>query len=136
MNEKKMINHTGSCICGEIKFTVNLDEKPRIFTCHCVDCRKKLGGIATIIQLREGALKVDESKLSKHTHNGGSGKTITKFFCKVCAAPLTTYVEKWKVSYLYAGLLDSISSLQSAKNIFYDESHFPFMKINENETIV
>ena len=44
---------------------------------------------------------------------------ITKFFCKVCAAPLITYVEQWKVSYLYAGLLDDISSLKSAKNIFY-----------------
>ena len=61
---------------------------------------------------------------------------ITKFFCKVCAAPLKTYVEKWKVSYLYAGLLDDISSLQSAKNIFYEDSHFPFMKIKKDDLIV
>ena len=131
-----MINHTGSCICGEVKFTVNLDIKPRIFSCHCIDCRKKLGGVVTIIQLRESALEVDESKLSKYTHNGGSDKMITKTFCKVCAAPVTTYVEKWKVSYLYAGLLDDISSLQSAKNIFYEGSHFPFMKIKKDDLIV
>ena len=136
MSEKKMINHSGSCICGEIKFTVSLDEKPRIFSCHCIDCRKKLGGIVTIIQLREGALKVDESKLSKYTHSGGSKNIITKLFCKVCAAPLTTYVEKWKVSYLYAGLLNDISSLRYSKNIFYDDSHFPFMQIEENKIII
>ncbi len=58
---------------------------------------------------------------------------ITKSFCKNCAAPVTTYVEKWGVSYLYAGLLNDISSLKHAKNIFYKESHFPFMKINEEE---
>ena len=136
MSEKKLIKHIGSCICGEVKFTVKLDEKPRVFNCHCVDCRKKMGGVITIIQLREGALKVDESKLSKYSHNGGSEKMITKLFCKVCAAPLTTYVEKWKVSYLYAGLLDDISSLQTAKNIFYESSHFPFIKIKENETTI
>ena len=66
MSEKKMIKHIGSCICGEVKFTVKLDEKPRVFNCHCVDCRKKMGGVITIIQLRENTLEVDENKLSKY----------------------------------------------------------------------
>ena len=57
-----MINHTGSCICGAIEFTVDIDEKPRVFNCHCIDCRKKVGGIITIIQLRDNALKIDENK--------------------------------------------------------------------------
>jgi hypothetical protein len=132
-SEKNMIKHSGSCICGKVKFTVSLDENPRVFNCHCSDCRKKLGGIITIIQLREGSLEVDESKLSKYTHNGGSDQIITKSFCKNCAAPLTTFVKKWGVSYLYAGLLDDISLLKSAKNIFYQNSHFPFMEINEDK---
>lgn len=136
MLKKKLIKYKGSCICGEVKFTVDLDEKPRVFNCHCVDCRKKLGGIITIIQLRENALNLNESKLSKYTHSGGSSNKITKSFCKNCAAPITTFVEKWGVSYLYAGLLDDISSLKNAKNIFYENSHFPFMKINEDEICV
>ena len=136
MSEKKMIKHIGSCICGEVKFTVKLDEKPRVFNCHCVDCRKKMGGVITIIQLRENTLEVDENKLSKYTHSGGSKNIITKSFCKKCAAPLTTYVEKWGVTYLYAGLLDDISLLKNAKNIFYDNSHFPFLKINEKELTI
>ena len=136
MSEKKMIKHIGSCICGEVKFTVKLDEKPRVFNCHCVDCRKKMGGVITIIQLRKNTLEVDENKLSKYTHSGGSKNIITKSFCKKCAAPLTTYVEKWGISYLYAGLLDDISLLKNAKNIFYDNSHFPFLKINEKELTI
>ena len=136
MSEKKMIKHIGSCICGEVKFTVKLDEKPRVFNCHCVDCRKKMGGVITIIQLRENTLEVDENKLSKYTHSGGSKNIITKSFCKKCAAPLTTYVEKWGVSYLYAGLLDDISLLKNAKNIFYENSHFPFLKVNEKELTI
>ena len=39
--EKKMINKTAGCFCGEHKFNVLLDEKPRVFNCHCIDCRKK-----------------------------------------------------------------------------------------------
>ena len=136
MSEKKMIKHIGSCICGEVKFTVKLDEKPRVFNCHCVDCRKKMGGVITIIQLRENTLEVDENKLSKYTHSGGSKNIITKSFCKKCAAPLTTYVEKWGISYLYAGLLDDISLLKNAKNIFYENSHFPFLKVNEKELTI
>tara|TARA_Y100000389_G_C17298826_1_gene431850 strand:+ start:298 stop:708 length:411 start_codon:yes stop_codon:yes gene_type:complete len=136
MSEKKLIKHIGSCICGEVKFTVKLDEKPRVFNCHCVDCRKKMGGVITIIQLRENTLEVDENKLSKYTHSGGSKNIITKSFCKKCAAPLTTYVEKWGISYLYAGLLDDISLLKNAKNIFYENSHFPFLKVNEKELTI
>ena len=136
MSEKKMIKHIGSCICGEVKFTVKLDEKPRVFNCHCVDCRKKMGGVITIIQLRENTLEVDENKLSKYTHSGGSKNIITKSFCKKCAAPLTTYVEKWGISYLYAGLLDDKSLLKNAKNIFYENSHFPFLKVNEKEMTI
>ena len=131
MSEKKMINYTGSCICGAIKFTVDIDEKPRVFNCHCIDCRKKVGGIITIIQLRDNALKIDENKLEKYTHKGGSKKTIIKSFCKICAAPITTFVEKWGVSYLYAGLLDDLSLLKESKNIFYENSHFPFLEIKE-----
>ena len=87
--KKEMIKKTGGCICGEIKFVVSLDKKPRVFNCHCIDCRKKIGGIITIIQLRD------------------------KY-------------------YLYAGMLDDISILKSAYNIFYENSHFPFMEISES----
>lgn len=126
-----MINYTGSCICGEIKFTVDIDEKPKVFNCHCIDCRKKVGGIITIIQLRDNVLKIDDNKLEKYTHKGGSKKMIIKSFCKICAAPITTFVEKWGVSYLYAGLLDDLSLLKESKNIFYENSHFPFLEIKE-----
>ena len=131
--EKKMINRTGGCICGEIKFTVKLDEKPRVFNCHCIDCRKKIGGIISIIQLRENAVDIDKSKLGTYEHSGGSGNKIKKFFCKKCAAPILTYVSKWDKFYLYAGMLDDVSILKSAYNIFYEESHFPFMQIHEHE---
>ena len=131
--EKNFIDKTGGCICGEVKYKVKLDEIPRVYNCHCIDCRKKLGLMNTIIQLREGALEIDETKLGVYKHTGGSGNLLKKHFCKKCAAPVFSYVEKWDKVYLYAGLLDDISILKKAKNIHYKESHFPFMEINDDE---
>ena len=131
--EKKFATKTGGCICAEVSFKVKLDEVPRVFNCHCIDCRKKIGGIISIIQLRENAVDIDKSKLGTYEHSGGSGNKIKKFFCKKCAAPILTYVSKWDKFYLYAGMLDDVSILKSAYNIFYEDSHFPFMEISERE---
>ena len=128
-----MNKHKGGCICGEVKFIVNLDEKPRVFNCHCIDCRKKVGGMITIIDLREGAIDIDKTKLGIYEHIGGSGNKIQKHYCKKCTAPILTYVAKWKKFYLYAGMLDDISILKTANNIWYKNSHFPFIEINEKK---
>ena len=128
-----MNKHKGGCICGEVKFIVNLDEKPRVFNCHCIDCRKKVGGMITIIDLREGAIDIDKAKLGIYEHIGGSGNKIQKHYCKKCTAPILTYVDKWKKFYLYAGMLDDISILKTANNIWYTNSHFPFLEINEKK---
>jgi hypothetical protein len=128
-----MNKHKGGCICGEVEFIVNLDEKLRVFNCHCADCRKKVGGMITIIELREGAIDIDKTKLGIYEHTGGSGHKIQKHYCKKCTAPILTYVAKWKKFYLYAGLLDDISIVKTANNIFYEDSHFPFMEIDEKK---
>ena len=133
MSEKIFVNKKGSCICGAINFTVKLDEIPRVFNCHCQDCRKKIGGMISIIELRENAIQIDMERLSIYEHSGGSDKKIKKHFCKKCAAPVLTYVERWNKYYLYAGLLDDISILKKAINIFYENSHFPFMDIEDKK---
>ena len=56
---------------------------------------------------------------------------LPSIFVGKCAAPVLTYVERWNKFYLYAGLLDDISILKKSKNIYYEESHFPFMEISE-----
>ena len=122
--EKKFVNKTGGCICGAVKFNVTLDELPRVFSCHCIDCRKKIGGIMSIIELRKDAIDINKSLLSTFEHIGGSGNKITKYFCGKCAAPVLTYVERWNKFYLYAGLLDDISILKKSKNIYYEWRQF------------
>jgi hypothetical protein len=128
-----MTKHKGGCICGEVKYTVNLDEVPRVYNCHCIDCRKKIGGLNTVVEIRNGALSIDKDKLGIYEHSGGSGNKLQKHYCKNCVSPVYSYVGKWEKTYLYAGLLDDISILKTANNIFYKDSHFPFIEINENK---
>ena len=99
---KKMYKHTGGCICGEVNYTVSLDQIPRVFNCHCIDCRKKMGGLNTLVEIRNGALNVNNDKLEIYEHQGGSGNKIQKHYCKKCTSPIYAYVAKWDKIYLYA----------------------------------
>ena len=86
----------------------------------------------SIIELRDNSIDLDKALLSTFEHTGGSGNKITKYFCGKCAAPVLTFVQRWNKYYLYAGLLDDISILKKSRNIYFEESHFPFMEISEN----
>tara|TARA_Y100000590_G_C15745117_1_gene1021693 strand:- start:7028 stop:7423 length:396 start_codon:yes stop_codon:yes gene_type:complete len=122
----------GSCLCENIKYSVKLDDKLRIYNCHCIDCRKKTGNaFITIIELRKNALNIDISKLDTFSHPGKSGQYITKFFCNKCASPVYSYVEKYNKIYLYSGLLEEIQHINSPINIHYN-SHFPFLLLKKN----
>ena len=94
--EKKFVNKTGGCICGAVKFNVTLDEFPRVFSCHCIDCRKKIGGIMSIIELRKDAIDINKSLLSTFEHIGGSGNKITKSIFKEIKYCFTTFEESHK----------------------------------------
>lgn len=39
-----MIIRSGSCLCGQVRFTVRSDPV-RIGLCHCLDCRKESGSV-------------------------------------------------------------------------------------------
>ncbi len=135
MSEKKMVEHFGSCNCGKVKFKVNLDQIPRVYNCHCIDCRKTFGGMITIIDIRKGALILEKKNLGTFTQLGGSGKEIKNYYCKTCTAPILRHVSLWKRDYLFAGLLDNIDLIKKVTNIFYKNAHFPFMKINDEKLI-
>ena len=79
MKEKIFINKTVGCICGNITFKVKLDEVPLVFNCHCIDCRKKIGGIISSVEGSQPA-KI-EFILPKFKTN----RNITKTICRHAA---------------------------------------------------
>ena len=124
----------GNCICNAVEFSVNLDEDAITLNCHCIDCRKATGGaFISVIEFKLENLKIDKSKLDSFTHQGGSGKNLSRYYCKICKAPVYLYVEKYDGNYIYAGLLNQIDDLKLSKNSCFKDSHFPFLDIKEKK---
>ena len=127
-----MIVKTGSCICSSIQYSVTLEESDSGFNCHCVDCRKSTGqAFASLISFKPENLKINSGELAKITHQGGSGSSLHRHCCKSCSAPVYLEVTKSGTCYLYAGLLDDVSSIYVLRNVNFENGHFPFVRIRE-----
>ena len=124
----------GNCICNAVEFSVNLDEDAITLNCHCIDCRKATGGaFISVIEFKLEKLKIDKNKLNSFTHQGGSGKSLKRYYCKICKAPVYIYVEKYDKNYIYVGLFDKINDFKISENASYQDSHFLFLDIKENK---
>ena len=82
---------TGECLCGNIKVTIkkkDLFTRPNGHLCHCANCRKKSGCVASnnMVIEREN-VQVDDPKGLLKTYqdsNTGSGLTARRSFCSNC----------------------------------------------------
>lgn len=76
----------GSCLCGEVTFTINNEIKD-IFCCHCSLCRKAQGSAFATnanVKMKDFNFVSGESNLSSYR----SSETQTKLFCKTCGSPI------------------------------------------------
>jgi len=79
----------GSCLCGEIKYQVEL-MPDKIFNCHCQFCRKAHGAdYATMALAKASTLKVtdDGNNLKEHKNDIGGYRA----FCGNCGTRLMNY---------------------------------------------
>ncbi|SPO06998.1 related to DUF636 domain protein [Cephalotrichum gorgonifer] len=88
-----MRNHGGSCVCGNLQYTVlfgSLDEA-RTSLCHCHSCRRAFGtnfGLTTKVGVDRFRYSRGEPKSFKQD-NG-----VTREFCENCGAYICEYGEK------------------------------------------
>lgn len=76
----------GSCLCGEVTFTINNEIKD-IICCHCSLCRKAQGSAFATnanIKMKNFNFVSGESNLSSYY----SSETQIKLFCKTCGSPI------------------------------------------------
>lgn len=79
----------GSCLCGSIKYDVELIPD-KIFNCHCQFCRKAHGADYVTIALAKGSTLVlsDEyNHLIEHVNAIGG----IRAFCSICGTRLMNY---------------------------------------------
>jgi hypothetical protein len=78
---------SGRCLCGAVSFQSNADPQA-VMHCCCEDCRKSSGtGHCTHIVIPKNAFDVT-GDVTRFSHLGGSGNTVTKAFCGTCGSPV------------------------------------------------
>lgn len=86
---------TGSCLCGEITYTVDGEDHP-VVVCHCEHCQRQGGSafslnlIAQIDQLTiDGPIKTFEDR-----GESGDAVYVRRKFCGSCGSPIVSEVNE------------------------------------------
>lgn len=78
--------HTGSCLCGDVKFQIDGKLEP-IQVCHCQQCRKAHGTpFATNISVPEGLFQLHSGQRALSQYESSPGKV--RVFCNRCGSPV------------------------------------------------
>jgi len=78
--------HTGSCLCGRVRFQIEGELAP-IRVCHCLQCRKAQGGpFATVIPVDASAFRLLGGEQLLKSYESSPGKQ--RVFCSHCGSPV------------------------------------------------
>jgi hypothetical protein len=78
--ESGLVQHSGGCHCGRVKFVVAAPAAIEAIECNCSICGKN-GFLHLIVPKSRFFLLQGEESLSTYTFNSGVAK---HFFCRVC----------------------------------------------------
>ncbi|KAI4118996.1 MAG: hypothetical protein LQ345_001027 [Seirophora villosa] len=81
-----MPTYTGHCHCGQIEWTVKIDEPSHVL-CHCDACKLLSGGestLNTIVPASDFSITKGEPKT--YTYQGDSGNPVHCYYCPVCTS--------------------------------------------------
>jgi hypothetical protein len=78
--------HTGSCLCGDVKFEIEGRLEP-IQVCHCQQCRKAQGTpFSTNISVSTQDFKILSGARSLTRYESSPG--MVRYFCTRCGSPI------------------------------------------------
>ena len=76
--------HTGSCLCGKVRFRVEGDlTDPN--ACHCTMCRKHTGHFGASVEVPRTALTIDDNEALTWFR---SSEKVRRGFCSTCGSSL------------------------------------------------
>ncbi|WP_027361395.1 GFA family protein [Halodesulfovibrio aestuarii] len=111
------MQHTGSCLCGEVTFEVDGDFE-NFFLCHCERCRKDTGSAhAANLFSSTAQLRWLSGKENVKTFNFKSTGHI-KSFCSVCGSALPNIQMDGTLLVIPAGCLDSDVPIKPQGHIY------------------
>lgn len=95
----------GSCLCGAVRIELS-GEPDRVGICHCLDCRKKSGGIFTSWAIYPVSQVKVTGRTASHVRND-----YARHVCPVCASPLYETQAGSDEAEVFLGVLDQPNRL-------------------------
>lgn len=79
-----MIEAKGTCFCGDVCFTVEVDPL-KVAICHCLDCQRVSGSaFRHTVFGNKTTLKFQSGNVTAFDKVGDSGNTRRQLFCATC----------------------------------------------------
>ncbi|MEI9994171.1 MAG: GFA family protein [Rhizomicrobium sp.] len=109
--------HTGSCLCGAVRFTVSVALPPPD-ACHCMQCRKQSGHIFVSTDVPRSAVTIEGAENVTWYR---SSEKVRRGFCSTCGASLFwDPIHKDWIG-IAMGAFDRPTQTQLAINVFVTE---------------
>jgi hypothetical protein len=106
--------HTGSCLCGAVRFTVEGELKAPD-ACHCTQCRKQSGHVWASTDVPREALTLTGDE---HVTWYQSSEKVRRGFCSRCGSVLFWDPPAWNRIGVAMGAFDNPTGTQLHIHIF------------------
>lgn len=109
---------TGGCRCGAVRYTLAVDDLPRVYACHCHQCQRWSGSAFSLqAMVPESAIEPNGPVVSfeKVTED----RTSTQYVCGECHGRIyNTNTRRPGIAVVRAGTLDRSEELECAFHIY------------------
>ncbi|MBL4807442.1 MAG: GFA family protein [Rhodobacteraceae bacterium] len=119
-----MTDHSGSCICGNIKYKVG-NNPQRVTFCHCKFCQRATGGAYLVEPLFNSTdFSFTSGTAKTYTHVSlGSGQNVYIHFCDNCGTKVAMTFDRFDgITGVFGGTFDDPNwfdrSAENAKHIY------------------
>jgi hypothetical protein len=111
------MHHTGSCLCGGIRFRVDSQLEP-IQLCYCIQCQKAQGGaFAAVVPVAAAAFRLLGGEHLLKPYESSPGKE--RVFCSRCGSPIfSRRASLPSVVRVRAGLFDEPLPVRPARHAY------------------
>ena len=95
----------GKCLCEKVKFEI-LGTLPRLYQCHCSQCRKQSGAssnTATVVNKENFHWLSGQQNISAWRHDSG----FRSHFCSTCGCPVPNPLGNLPYVWIPVGLLEN-----------------------------
>jgi hypothetical protein len=112
----------GSCLCGAVTITSELDSIPGVVQCFCRDCQKHLGNFAPWVVCEK-----ESTHLEGPVRSYASSEISHRLSCEKCGASLAKQPNEGPKILIAAGIFDQPLDLQVIKQVFAEDKQ-PWME--------